>query len=271
MGASRYALGVGSVQLCTLGFTPRMGETGPVRIAVAGGTGLVGRVVVARLAAAGHEPVVLARSQGVDLVAGTGLDLVGVGAVIDATNVVTRKRATSEAFFGAVTRNLLEAERAQGTGHHVALSIVGCDRVDLGYYYGKRTQEDLVQAGGVPFTILRTTQFHEFAGQLLAGMAGPVAVLPRMRIQPVAAAEVADRLVELALGEPRGTVELAGPLEEQLIDVARRLLHQQGSRRKIVPVTLPGAAGRQLVQGGLLPTSPGLRGTQSFAEWLKLA
>lgn len=242
-----------------------------MRVAVAGGTGLVGAMVVERLSAAGHEPLVLARSAGVDLVAGTGVDLVGVDAVIDATNVVTRKRATSEAFFEAVTTHLLEAEKVCGVGHHVALSIVGCDRVDLGYYVGKRRQEQLVQGGGVPFTILRTTQFHEFARQLLAGMAGPVAVLPRMRIQPVAAAEVADRLVELALGVPRGAVELAGPQEEQLVDVARQLLRQQGSRRKVVPITLPGAAGRQLVEGGLLPTSPGPRGTQTFAEWLKLA
>ncbi len=239
-----------------------------MRIAVAGGTGLVGAMVVSRLAKAGHDPVVLARSEGVDLVAGTGLDLTGVDVVIDATNVVTRKRAASEAFFGAVTKNLLQAEKAYGIGHHVALSIVGCDRVDLGYYYGKRLQEELVQAGGVPFTILRATQFHEFAGQLLAGMPGPVAVLPKMRMAPVAAAEVADRLVEVAVGEPQGRVELSGPLEEQLIDVARRLLRKQGSRRKVLPITLPGAAGRQVLAGGLLPTAPGPRGSQTFAEWL---
>jgi uncharacterized protein YbjT (DUF2867 family) len=228
-------------------------------------------MAVLRLKAAGHEPVVLARSHGVDLVSGTGLDLTGVDVVIDVTNVVTRKRAASEAFFSAVMTNLLEAEKAAGTRHHVALSIVGCDRVDLGYYYGKRLQEDLVLAGAVPWTILRTTQFHEFAGQLLAGMRGPVVVLPKMRIAPVAAAEVADRMVELALEEPQGRVELSGPLEEQLIDVARRLLGKQGSHRKIVPVRLPGKVGGQLLAGGLLPTEPGPRGTQTFGAWLDAA
>jgi uncharacterized protein YbjT (DUF2867 family) len=241
-----------------------------MRIAVAGGTGLVGAMVVSRLAEAGHDPVVLARSHGVDLVADTGLDLTSVDAVIDATNVVTRNRKASEGFFGAVTSHLLEAGKAAGVRHHVVLSIVGCDRVDLGYYFGKRLQEQLVQAGGAPFTILRTTQFHEFAGQLLAGLPGPVALVPKMRIQPIAAAEVADRLVELALSEPQGVLELAGPREEQLVDVARRLLRQQGSRRKVVPLMVPGAAGKQLAVGGLLPAGPGLRGTQTFAEWLKL-
>jgi uncharacterized protein YbjT (DUF2867 family) len=239
-----------------------------MRIAVAGGTGLVGALVVDRLLALGHEPLVLARSQGVDLVAGTGLDLAGVAAVIDVTNVVTRKRKDAERFFDAVTGHLLEASKA-GSRHHVALSIVGSDRVDLGYYYGKRRQEQLVRDGSVPFTILRTTQFHEFAGQLLDGMPGPVAVLPRMRIQPVAAAEVAERLVQLALGPPQGLVELGGPQEEQLVDLARRLLRTRGSHRKVLPVRLPGAAGGQLIAGGLLPTGPGPRGIQTFQEWLQ--
>ena len=184
-----------------------------MKIAVAGGTGVTGRHVTESVRAAGHTAVVLSRSAGVDLLEGHGLAdaLRGVSAVIDVTNTTTTRRARSVAFFGTVTRNLLAAEQQAGTGHHVALSIIGTDRVDFGYYLGKRRQEELVLAGPVPGSVLRTTQFHEFAGQLLDRVRGPVALAPQMLSQPVAAAEAAAALVGLALAGPAGLApELAG-------------------------------------------------------------
>jgi uncharacterized protein YbjT (DUF2867 family) len=242
-----------------------------MRVAVAGGTGLTGRHVVAGLAAAGQDPVVLARSEGVDLVAGTGLDeaLAGVSAVIDVSDVRTTRRRVSVAFFTAASQNLLAAGQRAGVRHHVALSIVGIDRVDTGYYEGKRRQEELVLAGPVPGSVLRATQFHEFVGQFLGRTRGPVAVVPVMRMQPISVREVASALIALAAGQPAGLApELAGPREESLPDLARQLIRARGNHRLVVPILLPGSAGRACAGGALLPAQPGPRGTQAFAQWL---
>ena len=239
-------------------------------IAVAGGTGWVGRRVVESVRRLGAEPIVIARSSGVDLTTGTGLDQVleGVDAVIDVTNIVTQNRRRATAFFETSTRHLLEAEERQGVGHHMLLSIVGIDRVGLGYYQAKQAQENLVRQGPVPWTILRATQFHEFAAQMLGN--GPVAVVPSMLSQPVAAQEVADELVRLATAPAAGmAAELAGPREERVPDMARRLASAKGSRSLVLTVPLPGATGRGMRTGALLPTGPGPRGTQTFDEWLK--
>lgn len=239
---------------------------------MAGGTGVVGRYVVAAAAAAGHEPVVLARSRGVDLTTGSGLDdaLDGVSVVVDVSNVATLSRRTAERFFLRATRNLLAAERRAGVGHHVLLSIVGVDRSPLGYYRAKLRQEELALAGPVPVTVLRATQFHEFADQTLARVPGPVAVVPRMRTQPVAATEVAEHLVALASGEPQGrAADLAGPEVHDLVDLARQVTAARGLRRPVVPVPFPGGSGRAMRDGSLLPVSDGPRGRIRFAEWLE--
>ncbi|GAA1134361.1 SDR family oxidoreductase [Nocardioides aquiterrae] len=239
-----------------------------MRLAVAGGTGLVGRLVVEEAAARGHEVVVLARSAGTDLTTGTGLAqrLAGVEAVVDATNHVSQKRAEAEAFFGGVTRHLLDAEAAAGVGHHVVLSIVGIDDVDTGYYAGKRLQERLVAEGPLPWTVLRATQFHEFAEQALGfARVGPFSLVPRMLSQPVAAREVAAHLVDLAEAGPAGRApELAGPERHQMTDLARRVARG----RRVVPVPLPGKAGRAMRAGALCPAGAGPRGRLTFEEWL---
>jgi uncharacterized protein YbjT (DUF2867 family) len=242
-----------------------------VRVAVAGGTGLTGRHVLDSLTRAGHEPVVLARSRGVDLVTGAGLAgaLTGAGAVIDVANVVTTRRAVAERFFTATTTHLRDAAAAAGVRHYVVLSIVGVDRVDYGYYAGKRRQEDLVTAGRVPWTVLRATQFHEFAGQVLDRSRGPVALLPSMRSRPVAVAEVADALVEAVTTGPGGyATELAGPEVLELADMARRLLRRRGERRPVLSVRLPGTVGRALRTGGTLPTGEFREGKLTFADYL---
>jgi uncharacterized protein YbjT (DUF2867 family) len=242
-----------------------------MRMAVAGGTGWIGKLVVEVARQQGHTPVVIARSQGVDLVAGTGLDagLEGVDVVIDVTNVTTTRKKTSVAFFGAATGNLLGSELRNGVRHHVALSIVGIDRVGLGYYQGKLRQEELIEAGSVPWTILRATQFHEFAAQMLANAVGPVVPVAKMQTQPVAAREVAELLVQLAAGPPRGSVpEIAGPQVLDLVTMVREVIDVRGLKKKVLALAVPGATGKALTHGGLLPLEPGPRGTQTFAQWL---
>ncbi|MCA1184847.1 MULTISPECIES: SDR family oxidoreductase [unclassified Saccharopolyspora] len=239
-----------------------------MKVAVAGGTGLVGGMVVAELRAAGHEPVVLSRSRGVDLRTGSGLaaGVAGCRAVIDVSNVVTISRKTSVEFFAAASRNLVAAAHRAGVEHLVALSIVGCDRVDFGYYFGKRAQEEVVAGGPVPWTILRATQFFEFPEPLLAKR---IALVPRMLSQPVAAADTAAELVRLVEREPVGRApELGGPERLDMVDVARRLSAAHGRRGLVVPVSPPGRVGAAMRGGALLPRGEHACGNRTFAEHL---
>ncbi|MFN8127102.1 MAG: hypothetical protein U0R64_11415 [Candidatus Nanopelagicales bacterium] len=242
-----------------------------MRIAVAGGTGWTGKLVVDALHRGGHEPVIVARSAGVDVLSGAGLveRLAGVDTVIDVTNIRTQSRKKSQAFFETATTHLLAAEETAGVTHHLVLSIVGCDRVDLGYYLGKRRQEELALTGPIPTTVLRATQFHEFAAQMLAAR-GPVVLAPKMRCQPIALTEVAQRLADLSVGEPAGrTPDLAGPEPNLMMDeMISRLAQQRGDRRPKLRVAMPGAVGRQIKEGGLLPVDDGPRGAITFDEWL---
>ncbi|MFD1713434.1 SDR family oxidoreductase [Amnibacterium flavum] len=243
-----------------------------MKIAVAGGTGAVGRHVVDVVRERGHEPVVLARSTGADLITGSGLAdrLDGVSSVVDVTSIAAQSGATSTRFFERVTENLLAAERRAGVGHHLALSIVGSDLAPHGYYAGKAAQERAVEQGAVPWTILRATQFHEFAPQILGRMrTGPLALIPVMRCQPVAAREVASRLVDLAAGVPAGhAVDLAGPREESMVDMVRRYVSATGGRSALLAIPVPGAFGKALRDGTLLAGTEAQRGTQTFAQWL---
>ncbi|WP_037914870.1 SDR family oxidoreductase [Actinacidiphila yeochonensis] len=242
-----------------------------MRVAVAGGTGLAGRHVAAALRDLGHDPVVLARSAGVDLLTGAGLDaaLESVAAVVDVSNTTAVTRRAAVGFFDTAGRMLLDAERRAGVAHHVVLSIVGVDRVGLGYYRGKLRQERLAAAGPVPCTVLRATQFHEFPRQLLDRTPGPVAAVPKARVQPVAVREVGAALAELAVGPPLGVApELAGPREEYLPDMVRGVARARGERRLVLPVPLPGAAGRAVAEGALLPSGRAARARQAFDEWL---
>ena len=243
-----------------------------MRIAIAGGTGLVGRHVADAARNRGHEVVALSRSAGVDLTSADDLAarLAHVDAVIDTTNVGTQRRKAAERFFGDVTRHLLAAGSAAGVGHHVALSIIGADRVPMGYYAGKCVQERLVEAGPVPWSVLRSAQFHEFAEQVLGFLrVGPVSLVPGMLTQPVAAVEVGAALVDLAERGPAGWApEIAGPEIHQLVDLARRVDRHRGLGRRIVPLRVPGAAGRAVRGGALTPAADGLRGRMTFDEWL---
>lgn len=243
-----------------------------MRIAVAGGTGTVGRHVVAVGRERGHDILVLSRATGADLVAGTNLDriLIGADAVIDVTSIATQSARASREFFGTVTGNLLDAEQRTGVGHHLALSIVGSDRAPFGYYAGKAEQEQRVRAGRVPWTILRATQFHEFAAQLYERFhVGPVALVPTMHAQPVAAKEVAARLLDLAESGPAAqTTDLGGPEKLRMVDMVRAYLETTERRARVWEVPLPGGFGRAMRDGTILPSADADHGTQTFAQWV---
>jgi uncharacterized protein YbjT (DUF2867 family) len=243
------------------------------RVAVAGGTGAVGTHVVAAARRAGHEVVVISRSAGVDLMTGHGVAdaLVGADAVIDVSSVRTLSAKAATAFFTTVTENLLSAERAAGVRHHVLLSIVGAAASSSGYYAGKAAQERLLVESGAPWSILRATQFHEFAAQMVerGGLAGMVLV-PKMLSQPVAAAEVAAELLAIATDAPRGLAQdLGGPKIERMADLVRRYLRKTGRRRPVLEMRLLGSMGRVSADGTLL-LGPGAKlGSEAFDQWLE--
>lgn len=243
-----------------------------MRIAVAGGTGLTGRNVVEIARSRGHIAVPLSRFGGVDLVSGAGLRqaLIHADTVIDVSNVESTKTDVSVSFFAGATRNLLAAERTAGVTHHIALSIVGIDTAPEGYYAGKLSQERLIEAGDIPWTIQRATQFHEFAALMFeSAKAGPLHVAPRARTQPIAVREVAEHLVALAEAGPGGRVpELAGPREESLAAMVRAYGQAIGHRGWMPEISLPGALGRAQRNGWLLPQNDPILGRQTFAEWL---
>jgi uncharacterized protein YbjT (DUF2867 family) len=247
-----------------------------MKIAVAGGTGMVGRHVVASLREAGHEPVVLTRSKGIDLAGGqdavptVAKAIAGCDALVDVSSMETLSARASKRFFGTVTRTLLEAERAAGVPHHVALSIIGAAEAPYAYYAGKALQEQLVEASGAGWTILRATQFHEFAQQLAAqGKPGRTRIVPAMTSQPVAAAEVGAALAELAVGAPRGRAgDLAGPRVEDMPTLVRRYLAAIGDGGRVIALPLPGRWGRALRDGTLLAGSGARLATQTFDAWL---
>lgn len=246
-----------------------------MKVAVAGGTGTVGRHVVDALRAAGHQPVVLTRASGVDLLDGPGLAdaLRGIDTVVDVSSTNTASAKKSLAFFETVTRNLLSAEREAGVGHHVALSVVNAAKVPASYYAGKVAQEKMIMAEPGGWSLLRASQFHELTEVLISqGRVGPVQIVPQMRAQPIAAVEVAAELASIALGEPRGLVpDLAGPRPERVSDMVRRFLQSTGRSRPVLEVFVPGAWGRGMREGTFLP-DPGTRlGKQPFDEWLKTA
>ena len=243
-----------------------------MRIAVAGGTGTVGSPTVDAVRAAGHEPVVLARSVGVDLVTGKGLDaaLEGVDAVIDTANIATLSAHAATEFFTTATGNLLTAAQRAGVGHLVLLSIVGVDRIPYDYYAGKVAQERVVEQSAVPWTIMRATQFHEFAGQLYdRAKLGPLHIAPRARVQPVAAAEVGRQLASLAVTEPQGRArDFAGPREERLDEMVRAYARSVGNRGWVPSVSLPGPQMKGMRAGDALPGPGAELASETFSSWL---
>lgn len=242
-----------------------------MRIAVVGGTGTLGRQVTAQLDRRGHEVRVLSRSSPqfpVDLMSGRGLPsaLAGCGAVVDASN--TQRQARQVMVEGSA--RLLAAEQQAGVGHHVCISIVGCDRVSMGYYRVKVGQEEVVAHGPVPWTIVRSTQFHELVATVFTAAARyRVLPAPAMPLQPVAAAEVARVLADAAESDPSGgRISVGGPQVVSVRELARSWQSATGRSAVLLPVPLPGSIGRALRAGALTAKDADVAGVTTFADWL---
>ena len=228
-----------------------------MRIAVAGATGRIGQLTIAALERGGHQSVPISRTAGVDAYTGTGLEaaLQGVDAVVDSINIPSNDQAEIVDFFGTTTRNLLAAGERAGVRHHVLLSIVGIDHGQpVAHYAGKREQERLVTEGPVPWSIVRATQFHDFAA-MVAGWAEQdgVATIAPLLVQPIDLADVAAVLAEIAIAAPLSAkLDTAGPETQDLVDMARRTFAVRGQQTTLVP-TWRGIFGTEMAGEVLLP------------------
>ncbi|MFP3464019.1 SDR family oxidoreductase [Leifsonia sp. SIMBA_070] len=252
-----------------------------MKIVVIGGTGLVGRRVVELLRERGHDAVAASPSTGVDSVSGEGLEeaLRGADVVIDTPNAPSFEDGPVMEFFERSTGNVVAAARQAGVRHYVVLSIVGADRLpDIGYMRAKVAQERIVREGGIPFTIVRATQFFEFIGALTdGGTQGDTATLSDVLMQPIAAADVSAALADVALEEAADAViEVAGPEPLRLDDLARRLLAARGDARTVTTDTAAGYFGGTVDDRSLTPgNDPAITeqrlGSTSYTQWLETA
>jgi uncharacterized protein YbjT (DUF2867 family) len=248
-------------------------------ILVTGGTGTLGRPTVAHLRAAGHQVRVLSRKPGSDLATNdlaTG-DLVtgdlntgeGLTEAVEGADVVVHLATSRRSADVAQTQNLVRVVEAAGTRHLVVISIVGIDEIPMGYYRAKLEIERLVAASEIPFTLLRATQFHNLLDEIFAAQRFlPLLLAPAITLQPIAVENVAERLTELASGEPAGRVpDIGGPERLAVPDLARAWTQAKHSRRPVVPLKLPGKIFRGYASGeALVPGTP--YGRRTFADFL---
>ena len=248
-----------------------------MRIVLIGGTGLIGSKTTALLRAAGHEAVPAAPSAGVDTVTGKGVDevLAGAQVVIDLANSRSFEPAAVLEFFTAHERNLVAAESRAGVRHHVALSIVGTDRSpDNGYFRAKVAQEERIEASGVPYTIIRSTQYMEFLGAIAdeaqAQAQGGAIHIATGLFQPIAADDVAAIVAEVAVAAPRnGRIEIAGPERAPFDEIVRRYLELTGDPRRVQADPNARYFGGAVERFTLVPTGDARLGRIPLAEWVR--
>lgn len=244
-----------------------------MRIVVIGGSGLIGKKVVKNLQHAGHEVVAASPSSGVNTVTGKGLAqaLAGARVVVDVANAPSWEDNAVMAFFETSGRNLLAAEAVAGVGHHVALSVVGTDRLlASGYFRAKMAQENLIKASPIPYTIVRATQFFEFVGGIAqAATDGQTIRLPPALMQPIVSDDVAAAVADVALAEPlNGTFDLAGPEPIRQDELVRQFLKATGDTRKVVTDPKARYYGIELDDRSLTPGDRPRLGSTRFQDWL---
>jgi uncharacterized protein YbjT (DUF2867 family) len=247
-----------------------------MKIVVIGGTGLIGSKTVAILRQGGHEVVAASPKGGINSITGEGLKgaMTGAQVVIDLTNSPSFEDKAVLEFFETSGRNLLAAETAAGVRHHVALSIVGTDRTpDNGYFRAKVAQEKLIVAAGIPYTIIRATQFLEFLGGIAAsGTDGNTVRLSPGLFQPIAADDIAPIVAEVALAAPRnGIIEIAGPERAPLSEMIARYLKAMGDPRKVVSDPEARYFGGRVEEHSLVPLGGARLGRIGLDEWLRRA
>ncbi len=243
-----------------------------MKIVVIGGTGLIGKQVVEILSSQGHEAKAASPSTGVNSVTGQGLDeaMVGADVVVDLTNTADFDEKVVVPFFSTSSSNLLAAGKRAGVQHHVALSVVGTDRIDVGYFAGKAAQEKAVREGGVPYTILRATQFFEFIPAIAdAGMRdGSIHVTSHL-MQPMAAADVARIVAETAVSPAiDGILEMAGPERAGINEFVGRVLAAREDSRPVVVDTHAGYFGIPIEETSIVPVGESRIGDITLKEWL---
>jgi uncharacterized protein YbjT (DUF2867 family) len=244
-----------------------------MKMVVIGGTGLIGSKTVAILRQGGHEIVAASRKSGVNSITGEGLKeaMAGAQVAIDLTNSPSFEDRAVMQFFETSGHNLLRAETEAGVRHHVALSIVAIDRTDNGYFRAKAGQEKLVEASGIPYTIIRATQFLEFLGGIANESAdGNTVRLPPIAFQPIAAEDVAAMVAEVALAAPRnGIVEIAGPERAPFNDIVARYLKAVGDPREVVGDPKAQYWGGRVEELSLVPLGEARLGRMGLDEWLR--
>ncbi len=244
-----------------------------MKIVVIGGTGLIGSKTVAILRQSGHEVVAASPNTGVNTITGEGVKeaLVGAQVVIDLANSPSFEDKAVLQFFETSEGNLLPAEAAAGVGHHVALSIVGTDRSDNGYFRAKVAQEKLIEGSGVPYTIIRSTQFLEFLGAIAAsGADGNVVKISPGLFQPIAADDVAAIVADVALSAPRnGIVEIAGPERAPFNEIVARYLKAIDDPREVVRDPEARYFGGRVEERSLVPLGQARLGHIGFDEWFR--
>jgi uncharacterized protein YbjT (DUF2867 family) len=245
-----------------------------MKIVVIGGTGLIGSKLVTKLREHGHDAVAAAPNTGVNTLTGEGLEEVldGASVVVDVSNAPSWEDAAVMKFFDTSTRNLLNYEAAEGVGHHVALSVVGTDRLlESGYFRAKLAQENLIKASSIPYSIIRATQFFEFAkGIADSGADGGKVRLPAALIQPMAADDVAAAIGRIAVGAPvNGTVEVGGPEQFRLYEFVQRGLAASKDPREVVADPHARYFGLELSERALIPGDGARIGETSFEDWLR--
>ncbi|PZU21272.1 MAG: NmrA family transcriptional regulator [Shinella sp.] len=243
-----------------------------MKIVIIGGTGLIGSKTVERLRLRGHEVIAASPNTGVNTITGEGLAeaLEGVEVVIDLANSPSFEDKAVMDFFETSGRNLLAAERIAGVRHHIALSIVGTERLqESGYFRAKLTQEKLIKASGIPYTIVHSTQFMEFlSGIAQSGTVGDAVHLSPAYVQPIASDDVADAVTDVALAPPvNGTIEIAGPERSRLSDLVARYLKATGDARTVVPDTEARYFGARLEDGSLVSDDNPRLGKITFEQW----
>jgi uncharacterized protein YbjT (DUF2867 family) len=251
-----------------------IGKGGEImKIVVIGGTGLIGSKIVAILRQGGREVIAGSPQSGINTITGEGLKeaLAGAQVVIDLANSPSFEDKAVLEFFETSGRNLLPAEAAAGVGHHVALSIVGIDRSDNGYFRAKVAQEKLIVASGIPYTIIRSAQFLEFLGGIAASSAdGNIVRLPPVLFQPIAADDVAGIVAEVALAAPRnGIVEIAGLERAPFNEIVARYLKAVGDPREVVSDPEARYFGGRVEEYSLVPSGEARLGRIGLDEWLR--
>ena len=244
-----------------------------MKIVVIGGTGLIGTKLVSKLRERGHEALPASPSSGVDTLTGEGLAeaLKGAQVVVDTTNAPSWEDAAVMNFFETSTRNLLTYEAAAGVGHHVALSVVGTERMlESGYFRAKLAQENLIKGSSIPYSIVRATQFFEFLKGLAdISMVGDKVYLPPVLFQPMAADDVASGVARVAVGPPvNGIVEIAGPEQFRLDDLVRRRLAALKDPREVIADPKALYSGAKISERTLLPGNGARLGETRFETWL---